>query len=144
MDQTRIIGELGANVRRFKSVQGCLLWYVEQRSKRMGRSISLEGGGGPTSQEQIDQAQATYARVAVCLVAWDRENDLEPDPLGDAAQSFARIDALAQWMRSSAERGQQRIADTVGLTMQGASKYFGRVESVLRRRMKARGLLEAS
>lgn len=130
------------STRTFPTVKGCLLWYVEQRSRRMGRSIDLAGVGSPTSQEHVDQVEATFARVACCLVAWDRANDLEPDPLGDADATLARVDALAQWMRSSAERGQQRMADTVGLSMQSASRYFGHVENVLRRRMQARGLIE--
>lgn len=142
MNPERIASELGARVRRFKTVQGVLLWYVEARSRRLLRSQNLGGAGGPMSRERQDEDQLLYALVSRCLTAWDREHDVEPFPLGDEGQAMARFGALAQWMRSSAEKGQQRMADEVGLSMAGASKYFGHVENVLRRRMRARGLID--
>lgn len=138
----RIERELGARVRRFTTVKACLLWYVEQRSRRTGRAIPIDAGGSPVSQDHVDQVNATYARIAGCLVTWDRENDREPNPLGTPAQTEQRIDQLAQWFRSSAERGQQSMADRLGLTILETSKVVGRVEHVLRRRMRAHGLLE--
>lgn len=140
--------------RRPKSVRGWLLWVIDQRSRRMVRSQSMGGTGGPISDETRADNELLYALVMKCLVANDEEHDREMLPLGEPAQAERRIEELLRWTSTSAAKGEaggelvasnaahRKQAADLGLGDESAARYFGYVESVLRRRMKARGLLE--
>jgi hypothetical protein len=52
-----------------------------------------------------------------------------------------RVADLATWYVSSAERGQVSLADAMGMTAYELARYCEVTESVIRRRMRARGLL---
>jgi len=132
---TAALRELHAVPRSFRTVRGAMLWYAAQRARRQGRAINLEAVGAPRSQASLDEAEATYAKLCACLTVHDAA-DLDPDfglyPL--------RLAHLLVWYR--AERSQQHLADEMGLTLRELSKYCAFTESVLRRRMRERGLID--
>ena len=137
MTYAALARELGCEVRRFKSVKEAVLWYVAQKSRRSLRALPLESGSGRPRQEHVDQVQATYARLVPCL-----EQERDAADLDDEILLFGRrVADLASWYVSSAERGQQSHADEMGMTAVELAQYCGYTESIIRRRMRARGLL---
>jgi hypothetical protein len=129
--------ELGGEVRCFKSPREAVLWYVAQKARRSLRSVPLESGSGRPPQEHVDQVHATYAKLALCIERQHDEADLDDEFL----LFGRRVAHLATWYVSSAERGQQSLADAMGFTAAELAKYCLLTESVIRRRMQARGLL---
>lgn len=95
-------------------------------------TMSLESGRAPQSREEREKDHATFARLAACMSARDLA-DLDDDPYFPH-----RIDSLVCWYLNTSVH---RLADEHNLSVQGFSKYAGHTENVLRRRMKARGLL---
>jgi hypothetical protein len=58
-----VLRELGAEVRTFKTDSGCLLWFVQERARRMGIQVKLETGTIPISREAREVQNATYASL---------------------------------------------------------------------------------
>jgi hypothetical protein len=131
-----VLRELGARTRTFSCVSAAVVWWRTQRELRGARAISLEVGGAPASREKRDEAQATYALITRCMVERDPDFDLE-----DWRLSSWRIDALADWLVSSAERGRVHMADRLGWSVEVCDRFMGETASILARRMRGRGLL---
>jgi hypothetical protein len=144
-----MIDVLAVRHRTFPGPAAVLLWYLAQRVRRTGLAINLEQYGTPRSQEDIDCAQATYARIASCLGARHAADAEHDEPLGLAADPTAardeaegRVAGLARWYVSTAERGQQRMSDELGMSPETCRRYVGYAERVLRRRFRMAGLLD--
>lgn len=133
---TEVLRELGAETRCFTSLAQLMIWWRLQRLRRDARALGVERGSGPQSQERIDQTNATFARVTRCMCERDPEFDLEDWPL-----SGWRIDALADWIVSSVERGRVHLADRLGWSIEVCDRFMGETASVLARRMRGRGLI---
>lgn len=130
--------DLHADTRTFTSVRMAVIWYVTQKARRSLHSVPLESGSGRPPQEHIDQVHATYAKLALCIERQHDEADIDDEFL----LFGRRVADLATWYVSSAERGQQSLADAMGFTPADLTKYCLFTENVLRRRMEARGLLD--
>lgn len=122
-------------------------WYAAARKKKeSARGCSIEHFGVPVSALHAAKAQATYAALAACMVPHDKADD-EGRSLasicGESQQraTDAAISNLCGWYVSSAERGQQHMADRLEMSMYKLSRLMGRIEGVMRRRFKARGLV---
>jgi hypothetical protein len=126
--------ELGATIRKFDGMRAALRWYFGQRALRLGRAMPLEVGGSPRSQASIDESNATYARIAACLVQRHAVDDVDEILLFQR-----RVDHLEAWYAS--ERRQQRLADELDMTVIEVSNYAAHTERLLRRRMEHAGLL---
>jgi len=146
--------ELDVQPRRFSSVSAALIWFVDQRGRRMGRSIDMGGASSPTSRERIHQTQRTYAAIVPCL-AEHHPADLPDEPLAHArepraakAEAERRIAELARWFVISEvgeqryEAGKVRFADEMGMSIQACDRYCRAIARVLRRRMEHAGLVE--
>jgi hypothetical protein len=147
--------ELGTEPRKFSSVSAALVWFVEQRGRRMGRSLNLGGASSPSSREQMDQAQRTYAAIVPCL-AEHHPADLPDEPLAHAqdprvakAEAERRIAELARWFVISEVGagmyeggGKVRFADEMGMSIQACDRYCRAIARVLRRRMEWAGLIQ--
>lgn len=141
---TAIERELGAVPLTFPTVRKGLLWHVEQKAKRHGRAMSFNGGGCRPPQVTIDQQIATFAAIEYCLV--ERQPDVDLD---DEFRLYPRrIVHLVSWYMASAKKdeawvikGVQVLADDMRMSPAEASEYCGFTESVIRRRMDARGLI---
>ena len=94
-------------------------------------------GGGPVSQDRLDERQATYAALIKCCTV-ERDEDIDRD--GDVLTTETRVAELAAWYASNI--AQQHMADVAGMSLQSFSRYCGKTESVLARRMRSRGVLE--
>jgi hypothetical protein len=115
-----------------------VVWYVAQKVRRSLRSVPMERGSGRPSDEHIDREHATYAKLAMCI-----ERQRDDADLDDEFLLFGRrVADLATWYVSSAEKGQQSQADEMGMTPVQLTRYCEVTEAVIRRRMRARGLLE--
>lgn len=141
--------ELRAGVRRFSSVQAVLMWFLEQRIKRMGRSIDLSAVGTPRNPARVDQVHMTYAAILPCLVV-AHPADLPEEPLAYARDPQAarveaerRIGELTRWYATTnGQNGQhQRLADELGMSTEACERYCRAIARVLRRRMESAGLL---
>src|SRR3954471_22703063 len=128
-----VVRELAGEVRQFKSVAHCVLWYVAQKERRSLRAVPMERGGSRAPQAYIDAQQATYARLVVVMESQRDPADLEDDFL----LFWRRIEHLARWYGHSA----QSLQDELGLGEQGLASYCRFTERILRRRLEARGLL---
>jgi hypothetical protein len=146
----RLHRELHAQVRAFPTVQAAVLWYAVQRKRKESAGGNLGCGGGAQSAEAINQSHATYARLAACMVAVDEVDDLTSRHgtlariAGGALEARATeavLSNLISWYVSSAERGQQRLADELEMSPYKLSQIMGRIEQVLWRRMVSRHLL---
>ena len=132
--------ELVAAPRRFATVKGAVLWYLEARAHRCGRAIDLGAVGSPSNARHRDQLQATYARVAECMAHRHAADDAEDfPPRGPPALNDETMEMLCSWL--SSRRSQAYLADEAGLPEDGFARWMRRLERVLRERMRARGLL---
>lgn len=147
-----VLRELGAEPRRFWTVRAALVWYVNARPHL--QAVSIEPGPGPGSVDSKNCKQRTLSLIALCLVVHDPENDLDDAPHPDLRHYREkhwrrRLEVLLSWyVQNSAEKGEplvmrgvQRLADELNMTPVEASNYCGFTEGVIRRRMRARGLL---
>jgi hypothetical protein len=132
-----VVREMAGEVRCFRSPREAILWYIAQKARRSLRSVPLESGSGRPPQEHVNQVHATYAKLALCIERQHDEADLDDEFL----LFGRRVAHLATWYVSSAERGQQSLADEMGFTAAELAKYCLLTELVIRRRMQARGLL---
>jgi hypothetical protein len=137
MSYAALAREIGCRPRTFPSVQAALLWYVVQKVRRGVRSVPLVRGSGRPSQEHVDEVHATYAQLSLCI-EWPRDDA----DLDDEFLLFGRrVDDLVEWYVSRAEEGEAPLAERMGMTPLALARYCEVTESVIRRRMRARGLL---
>lgn len=125
--------ELGAEIRQFKSVAHCVLWYVAQKERRSLRAHPMERGISRAPQAYIDAQQATYARLVLVMETQRDPADVEEDFL----LFWRRIEDLARWYEHSAIH----LADELGMSEDAVNSYCRFTERVVRRRLEARGLL---
>lgn len=134
--------ELGARCRAFPSVCAAMLWYAAQRGARTGKGISFESARACRSQAEIDEVNATYARIVACLVPWHHEVDVDEELHSHKSWPVwwqVRLSRLCTWYVS--DRAQQRLADELSMSLHELSAHVLETEQILRRRMRSRGLL---
>jgi hypothetical protein len=90
-----VLRELGAEVRTFKTDSGCLLWFVQERARRMGIQVKLESGATPISREAREIQNATYASIAASLTE-AAPSDYSFDP----PITEERLNQLVHWYLS--------------------------------------------
>src|SRR3954464_15845665 len=106
-----VVRELAGEVRQFKSVAHCVLWYVAQKERRSLRAVPMERGASRAPQAYIDAQQATYARLVVVM-----ESQRDPADLDDEFLLYwRRIENLARWYEHSA----LHLADELGMSEDG-------------------------
>jgi hypothetical protein len=130
-----VLRELGAEVRTFKTDSGCLLWFVQERARRMGIQVKLESGATPISREAREIQNATYASIAASLTE-AAPSDYSFDP----PITEERLNQLVHFYLS--DEPQQALADKLGMSWARFCKEARRTRNVIRRRMRARGLIE--
>jgi hypothetical protein len=130
-----VLRELGAEVRTFKTDSGCLLWFVQERARRMGIQVKLESGATPISREAREVQNATYASIAASLTE-AAPSDYSFDP----PITEERLNQLVHWYLS--DEPQQSLADRLGMSWARFCREARRTRNVIRRRMYARGLIE--
>ena len=118
-----VLRELGAEVRCFQTVRGALLWYRDQLAKRLRVNRDPASVGTPTSREERDQRQATFAAVAVAIrdvkdIAW-----------------------LVCWYETRYGDGVW-LADRYGVSRWAFMRRMRRVEREVRERMQEQGVVE--
>ena len=132
MTYAALARELGAEVRQFKSVAHAVLWYIVQKERRSLRAAPMERGASRAPQSHIDSMQATYARLIPVM-----ESQRDPADLDDEFLLFwRRVDDLSRWYANG-----DGLQGELGLGEQALAGYCRLTESVLRRRLEARGLL---
>lgn len=131
--------ELSAPARTFQTVKGAIIWYAEHRSRKESARAPLEIGSVPVPAVSRAVAEATYARLAACLVERAPE-DYDFDPL----VTDGRVEGLLLWYITDggASDWKQRNEARFGMTWCKFSYEARRTRNVVRRRMQARGLIE--
>jgi len=138
MTYAALARELGAEILVFGNTRKAVLWYAAQKLRRKTRGIALDGVGAmPRSQASVDSALATYSRMVPCFESERDAADLD----NEFCLYGRRVEHLIDWYVMGVERGQQSLADRLGMTLCELSKYAGFTENVLRRRLESRGLL---
>lgn len=135
MISSALLKELHAEARTFKTVAGCLLWYASERARRMGVVVPLEVGTAPRSVESRNQADATYAKIANCLVPrhpadWDVRRAVTEQDIEDLLIYY------------DDEDGQPAQVQKRGISYQKFLTDCRLTRNVIRRRFKDAGLLE--
>jgi hypothetical protein len=155
--QAQVERELAAEVICFHGREGrtptqeAISCYSAARQHRSGaHGCSVEHYGSPVSEQHRNRAQATYAALAQCMVGV-HPADVPEVRYGTLAACVglwmqARctehvIDIVCKYMAASAERGQQYLADLLETNPRTLSRHIGNVETVMRRRFQARGLV---
>lgn len=127
-----------AQARTFSTVAGALLFYANQRRKRMRTGPALEGSM-PRNEEQIEADAEAYARIVGCLTArapedWDERYELREEAI---AHLIAYYDSTTDADNSSLEA----IAHRLDMTLPKFLDYVRKTRNAIRRRMTARGVL---
>jgi hypothetical protein len=127
-----------ATPRTFVSVRQAVMVYVSQKAKRGLRSMYQDcKGWDPIDQSVREIGSATYAALCVCIESEHLPCDIDQD----FGLFPRRVADLADWYLSSAEHGQQELADDLGMSTADTIKYCRYTEQILRRRLRNRGLL---
>ena len=119
-----ILAELGATKLRFHSVKQAVLWYRREAAKRLWRCTVLEVGCAPRRPDERDQANATYAAIAVCLKGLDH------------------IPWLVGWYEGDGWGDGTWLAEQAGMTRWAFTRRCRKTERELRLRMDNAELLE--
>jgi hypothetical protein len=132
-----IARELGCEVRQFPSLRKCVTWYLKQKIRRRRMTADWDGslGGACVSR---DSFSATYAAVSKCL----ESQHMPCDVIEKFGPITERVVHLACWYEMSVERGEQFLADQLGMSPRTLAAYCELTESIIRRRLRERGLLE--
>lgn len=146
--------------------QAALAWYLVQRLKRSStRSAGLEVGGAPSNGETRARFEVSYALIAQ---AFDPRDDSDDEDRTLAwwvglmwharLTAYVReklMDSMLRWYVSGMERGRQRMADELhdraeregasskreNISVRTLARRFDQLESVMRRRLLARGVI---
>lgn len=124
--------QLGAEVRRFYSVQGAMRWrWARQQGREsLTGTLGASGVGTVRSAEERDRENATYALLTRCLESADRDTD------GFHLRYVGLFEAWCCSFESQAELGA-----SVGMKLSELRRTMNWTEQILRRRMESRGLL---
>jgi hypothetical protein len=117
--------ERAAEALRFKDISDVLLWYVEARARKTNLPSLLRTGDDPGPELPRGARSATYTAIVGCLV----ERSAEDYPF-DPKVTEERVEQLLHYY--SSKKNPPRGAEL---------EEVRRTRNVLRRRMKARGLL---
>lgn len=141
-NDARILRELEAEPRTFQTVKGAMTWYTGQLQARARVNRDLASVGTPKSRAAIEQANATFAKIANCLKATHHTDPTDPDY---AAATRYRITGemllwLMAWYESTWGDGQW-LADKAGITRWSFTRRCRRTERALRTRLEGSGLI---
>jgi len=128
-----------------------MLWYARARkSKESAHGCSIEHYGVPVSAEHAARAQATYAELAKCMIPVHSADALDvrygtlQACVGAMLASRATeeiIDRMCGYYCMGAERSQQWMAERLEMSPRTLDRHMGRLESVMRSRFQACGLI---
>lgn len=142
MTNAALAKDLGCEVRQFVSVRQCLLWYIRQKAARMSMSGFDLGGVGSqllVGQRRLESSLATYHAVTKCVQSEHMECDA--DFVQNIGNLSERVAHLACWYQMSVEKGEEFLADQLGMTPRELARCCEFIESIIRKRLRSRGLL---
>lgn len=122
-----------SEVRTFRSTQHAVLWFMARRRQRLLRAVPMERATSRPSQAVRDEQDAT---LAVLIRVMESERD-PADIEDDFLLGFARVVDLNRWYLDT-----ESLGDMLGLSQYELTRYCRHTESVLRRRLDSRGMLE--
>ncbi len=117
--------------RQFRTVKGALLWYRNERNRRMGMGQDPGRVNAIGPRDEIVKRDLTFGLVAACL---------KPETGKAAVLTAPMLQRLIGWFCT--DRSKSMIADEMGLSEHVMSRLMGRLEWALAQRMRARKLLE--
>lgn len=126
-----VLRELGAELRTFRSLKDAVRWYDAYGSRQQRITKDLATIGTPMSRSEAEKARATHAALMCCFRP--RDPGIDDDDL------TTLIGPTLSWICGAVSR--VHLADEQQLTEHQFSRWVARGETVLRGRLRARGLL---